>query len=158
MDQESLVIWGSLLVWLGAIILFLVMTRLLISRLKRLFHTRLHSSMEAAEFIVRTGQAPAAWAQRLLPTDPWEDHVKAFWRRAEIPAASPQTRCLRRLEELIRFFETAPVYQEPDARSMLLTELQARQEGWRRNGVVIAAERDAVTPPAVATQKIGGTG
>ncbi len=139
MDHESLVIWGSLLIWLAAITLFFILMRSLLARLSRLFHTRMRTSMEAAEIIVRTGQAPAAWRQRFLPTDPWPNQLQAVWDCFAPSEPDLEALCLDRLEHLIRFFETSPIVQGPDARSLLLTELRARQVYWKRHGVSMAS-------------------
>ncbi len=138
MDQESLVIWGSLLVWLGAITVFLFMMRSLLARLSRLFHTRMRDSLEAAELIIRTGQAPPAWQQKTLPTDPWSHHLQAAWDCLGTAETDWQALCLRRLEQLIRFYESSPVVQGADTRDLLLGELRARYEHWKRHGVSIA--------------------
>ncbi len=143
MDRESLVIWGSLLAWLGGTTLFLVMMRSLLARLSRVFHTRMRTSLEAAEFIIRTGQAPPAWQQRLLPTDPWSSHLQAVWDCLGTATWNRQALCLSRLEHLIHFFESSPVVQGTETRTLLLAELRAQYEHWRQHGVSIAPEPEA---------------
>ena len=138
MDQDSLVIWGSLLVWLGAITLFLVLMRSLLARYTRLFHARMRTYLESAEFIVRTGLAPPAWRQRWLAIDPWANHRWAQWGRAGSADMDRQQLCLRRLEHLIRFFEKSPVVQGSGTRALLLEALRAQHRQWTQHGVSIA--------------------
>ncbi len=147
MDQDSLVIWGSLLVWLGAITLFLVLMRSLLARYTRLFHARMRTYLESAEFIVRTGLAPPAWRQRWLTTDPWAHYRWPQWGRAGSLDMDRQQLCLKRLEHLIRFFEKSPVVQGTGARALLLAELRTQHQRWIQHGVSIApagAESDMV--------------
>ncbi len=147
MDRESLVIWGSLLVWLGAITLFLAMMRSLLARYTRLFHARTRAYLESAEFIVRTGRAPPAWHQRWLATDPWSHRRWIPWGRPDPGAGDRQQLCLSRLEHLIRFFERSPVVQGADTRALLLTELRTQYQCWTRQGVSIAPPDTESGPP-----------
>ncbi len=138
MDREAWIIWGSLFVWLGAITLFLAMMRSLLTRYTRLFHARMRTYLESAEFIVRTGLAPPAWRHRRLATDPWSKHR---WARRILTGPAQmdkQQLCLRRLEHLIRFFERSPVVQGPGTRGLLLEELRTQHQRWTRHGVSIA--------------------
>lgn len=138
MDREAWIIWGSLLVWLGAITLFLTMMRSLLARYTRLFHARMRNYLESAEFIVRTGLAPPAWRQRWLATEPWSKHR---WARRFLTSPGnmdKQQLCLRRLEHLIRFFERSPVVQDSGTRGLLLEELRTQHQRWTCHGVSIA--------------------
>lgn len=143
MDRDTLVIWVSLLIWVGGISLFLVMMRSLLARYTRLFHSRMRTSLETAEFVIRTGQAPPAWQQLLLPTDPWRNHLLAPWYRFTSEEMDLQLLCQSRMDDLIRFFESSPVVQGTETRSLLLAELRARREHWQQHGVSIAPESKA---------------
>lgn len=138
MDREFLTIWGSMLVWLGAITLFLTMMRSLVARYTRLFHSRMRTTLESAEFIVRTGLAPPDWRQRRLVTDPGSSHWLARWFSSGAEEMDIQRLCVRRLERLIHFFEKAPVVQGSGTRSLLLEELRAQHKLWTQQGVSIA--------------------
>jgi hypothetical protein len=67
----------------------------------------------AAEFILETHQIPAEWARR----------GRGF---RSMSKAVPLTR----LDELIRFFETCPFFEDEDARTDLLAQLRAERDVW----------------------------
>ncbi len=163
MDRDALVIGSSLLVWLGAIALFLALMRSLVARYTQLFHARMRASLESAEFIVRTGLAPPAWRQSWLVTDPWPTSRWMRGARSGSADRDGSQLCLNRLERLIRFFERSPVVQGADARALLLEELRTQHQQWTRHGVSIAPdhiEPDMKSPNRQASRriKIGFTG
>ncbi len=86
----------------------------------RVLGQTMHDQLKAAEHIVRTHQAPPAWAARLAPAG-----------RAG-PRAEDRARgaILRRLDRLISSLKTAPVFQDDEARRILLGELGRTRDMW----------------------------
>lgn len=156
MDRDSLIILGSLGVWLGAIMVFLLMTRSLMNRMGRLFHTRMREALEAAEHIVRTGHAPYAWQQAFVALDPWPCHLRAGMGFRPQAGTDREQLCVARLDTLIRFFEKTPAVQGADTRALLLAELRTQHARWIREGVSFApmTEEQAPSPASLKGEDV----
>ena len=84
--------------------------------------------------IVSTGGVPAAWREE-----------------AGAPPYLPETRrrLLRKLDDLIRSFERAPVFDSEETRRVLLADLRASRERWARGEwEALETERAEPIPPS----------
>ena len=76
---------------------------------------------KASERILETGQPPPGW-------------LNGGWRQ-RLPGASAtangEERALKRLDELIRFFENCSFYEDDFAREQHLSQLERLREAWQ---------------------------
>jgi hypothetical protein len=52
--------------------------------------------------------------------------------RQEKPETRTKTRVLKRLDELIDFFETSPFFQDEESRDVLLEQLSLERASWEK--------------------------
>src|SRR5512145_2028738 len=76
----------------------------------------------AAEEILNTGRVPAAWLRQRTPQAP----------DAAPPAPTPaeKRRLLRRLDDLARQFEHAPVFEDDESRTVVLAGFREIRDRW----------------------------
>ncbi len=119
----------SFLVMITILVLFIVFV-VLVSLLAvasarlmgRVMGRTVHDRLRAAEHIVRTHQAPPEWMGARRGADP-----AALAGRA---ADRARGALVRRLEQLISYLKTAPVFEDDNARAILLGELGRAREMW----------------------------
>lgn len=109
-----------------------------------------------AEFIVNQHHAPPAWTRPrrgfvwLMQSAP--GLLKRGRHRPDAAAddaSSPEkTRILKRMDELIRFFEESPFFEEEETRTLLLKELEAERTAWANKSLgEIVGSSDAMSSP-----------
>lgn len=76
---------------------------------------------KASEYILETSQPPPVW--RAPPR--WKRLLRAA------PETANEESMLRRLDELIRFFEHSSFYEDEFAREQHLTQLEGIRQAWR---------------------------
>ncbi len=78
------------------------------------------SYFKAGEYIIETGQAPPGW------------HAQPKWKRlfGKSPNQVNTADCLKRLDDLIRFFQHCSFFQDERAREELLSQLGRVREAW----------------------------
>lgn len=91
-----------------------------------------------AEFILEHHRAPAVWArpksflvllmQRSVSAS-LRDRIQQA-RKSENREAKTKIRVLRRLDELIDFFETCPFFRDEESRDVLLGKLSMERVNW----------------------------
>ena len=79
---------------------------------------------KASEYILETGQPPPEW----LADSAWKRLL-----RASASASGKETH-LKRLDELIRFFERSTFYDDDFARDEHLSQLESVRQSWRKDG------------------------
>ncbi len=86
----------------------------------RILGQTMHDQLKAAEHIVRTHEAPPAWAARFVRPG----------RTSGRGAARSRGALLRQLERLMASLKNAPVFQDNEARRILLGELGRTRDKW----------------------------
>ena len=130
------------MLWLWALLLlavlsgFVFLLKLAVTRMGGLVGRVTYERHTAAEGILATGRVPESWR-------------KAAGGGGAEPASPSELRLyLHRLDELMRYFEHAPVFDEEPTRRLLLEELRAARSRWER-GIWETPEgepREAVPP------------
>lgn len=85
----------------------------------RVMGRAVHDRLKAAEYIVRTHQAPSEWAT-VSPG------ALAGGRSADRARGS----LVRRLDKLVTYLKSAPVFEDDNARGILLGELGRARQMW----------------------------
>ena len=75
---------------------------------------------KAAEYILEHHQPPPAWQ-----TVPWRKRLFS-----QSPRQNTHADLLARLDELIRFFEHSPFFEDEWTRQQLLTQLDQERQNW----------------------------
>jgi hypothetical protein len=102
-----------LLVMLGFTMLF----RAAVGRMGQVVGKATYQRHTSAEEIVSSGRVPASW-RGARPGPPYADDARRVY--------------LRRLDDLIRYFGKAPVFDTEETRQLLLGQLRAARERWER--------------------------
>jgi hypothetical protein len=76
----------------------------------------------AAEELLNTGRVPAAWLRR---TSPAAADAASF-----APTPAEKRRLLRRLDELARQFQHAPVFEDDESRTVVLDGFKEIRDRW----------------------------
>jgi hypothetical protein len=108
-------IWITMLLFIGVTLLFSYLLKLSLDRIGKLVGKVTYERHSAAEEILATGGVPASWR-----------------RSTEGPPFAPdlERKLFRRLDELVKYFERAPVFEEEESRAFLLEELRAARVRW----------------------------
>jgi hypothetical protein len=109
-------LWLSMLVLLVAMVGFTLLFRWTVTRVGGVLGKATYERHSAAEEIVGSGRVPASWRGREEP--PYSQEAAGSF--------------LRRLDQLIRSFERAPVFDSEETRKMLLEDLRAARARWAR--------------------------
>ena len=104
-----------MLLFIGVTLLFSYLLKLSVDRIGKLVGKVTYERHSAAEEILATGGVPASWR-----------------RSAGGPPFVPELerKLLRRLDELVKYFERAPVFEDEESRAFLLDELRAARARW----------------------------
>lgn len=93
-----------------------------------------------AEFILERHRAPAVWARpksffvllmQRSRSASLRDRIQQA-RKGENRETKTKIRVLRRLDELIDFFETCPFFQDEESRDILLGKLSLERVNWEQ--------------------------
>lgn len=118
------------MVWVVSILVlavaFTVVTLLLTLYMRRVADVALTDQFRAAETIVN-GRIPDKWVLQIKRRIAWESRLP-FFRRS----VSGTELLLAKIDELYRFYENSPFYENAEARELLLTELRETRGGWAK--------------------------
>lgn len=110
-------IWLSMLLLLVAMLGLTLLLRFAVGRMGRVVGRATYELHTAAEEIVSSGRVPLSWRgshdQPPYPPDAGRGFV-------------------RRLDDLIRHFERAPVFDSEQTRALLLEDLRAARARWQK--------------------------
>lgn len=106
-----------------------------------------------AEFILEHHRAPAAWSRpksilvllmQRSGSVSLRDHLQYRGDR-EKREERTKTRVLRRLDELVVFFETCPFFQDEESRKVLLEKLHLERASWKQKKLDDIIAQDSPT-------------
>jgi hypothetical protein len=121
MDPRGAPCYDGSMLWLAGLLLivtfvgFTLLFKLGTSRMGALLGKATFDRHRAAEEILSSGRVPASW-QRVYGPPPYGSDL--------------QRRVHRRLERLLRYFKSAPVFDGEESRTVLMEELRAAQSRW----------------------------
>ncbi len=101
---------------LAIVVLLVLLARFAAAASGRVLGATTSARHKAAEHVIRTRRPPDEW-------------IAALPRR-DVRAESAQRALLGRLDKLIRYFTHASVFQDEDARRILLHELRKARDAW----------------------------
>lgn len=113
------------LVFLGAVVVFVLMFKVAMGYIGKRFGLTVRERHEAAQIIVETGLPPRQWrreAARASHTDRSDD-------------TSARRVLGNRVDQLTRYFRTAPVFDSEETRRVLLADLQDARDAWEKMAV-----------------------
>lgn len=84
------------------------------------------SYFQAAEYILETHQPPMTWTNTPVPLS------QRLFNRGKKKSSPDLSYLLRRMDELITFFEHSTFFQDEDARTALLEQLHNERSSWER--------------------------
>lgn len=127
-------IWLSVLLLLAAMLGLTLLLRYAVTRAGQVVGKSTYERHTAAEEILSSGGVPGSWrGGHLRPPYPPEAG-RGF---------------VRRLDELIRHFERAPVFDSEPTRQLLLEDLRAARARWEKGEWEVSeTEPPGVSPPS----------
>lgn len=105
---------------LFAIIAAVIIAAVIVRSTRRAAAAAITRHFKAAEYILAHHQPPPSWQ-----TPPWR---KRLFSQSPRPTANADM--LTRLDELIRFFEHSPFFEDEWTRQQLLTQLDQERQNW----------------------------
>jgi hypothetical protein len=105
---------------------FAIMVGFLIVYMRRVADVALTDQFRAAETIV-DGRVPDKWVVQINRRITWESRLPLFRR-----GVSGTELLLAKLDELYRFYENSPFFENAEARELLLTELRETRGRWAK--------------------------
>jgi hypothetical protein len=125
----------SLIIFVVGIALFTVGVRWGVVAIGKLLGRTVSERHHNAEYIISTGAVPEDWMA------PYFQKIDAIGANHELSAADRERRSaeieaqgkresLRRLDDLLKYFRRAPVFEDDTARQLLLGQLRSAKEVW----------------------------
>ena len=118
----------TLLIFVALSALFALAVRKGVGVVGKALGKTVHDRHKSAESILEDGHVPSWWYREVLVSrlrpgasvDPKDPEFRTRARR----------RFLKRLDGLLKYFDTAPVFESEEARRMLVRDLRAARERW----------------------------
>lgn len=104
------------LILLLFVVIFVFMSRLALKFAGRRFGKAMSERLISAQYIIETGKAPPPWTRGMSTARPG--------------GKQDRSRLLHRLDELIRSFSRAPVFEDEAARLLFLERLGKVRSAW----------------------------
>ena len=118
----------SVLIFFIAIAIFVLFFKMAMGYIGKVFGKTVYGRHKAAEHIVDTGRVPPEWRlraeQALRKTGP--PGSPSHRRTAE----REQEKILKQIEGLLKYFDTAPVFEDEPTKRMLIGELTEAKTRW----------------------------
>lgn len=111
--------WIFFLAFFVVVIIFVLAFKSAMRYIGKRFGETVRRRHEAAEHIVETGLPPAEWQQAAREQGSDSDKSDAARRRMT-----------KHVDGLLRYFQTAPVFDSEDTRRELLGELESARDNW----------------------------
>lgn len=129
---------SSILFWLGlwavALTLFLILSSALVYWGSHYFRQNVERNIQTATYLVHEKQVPETWRQ------PFCEKIQSLCQAGGTQVEIDQVRqkahkhCLRRLDDLIRFFQQSELVKRGQFQTNFLDELRALREHWDAQG------------------------
>jgi hypothetical protein len=107
---------GLFLTLLGFVVIFVLVSRFAVSFTARQFGKVVGERHMSAEYVMETGRAPPPWVRPALVAVGDDVQVRR--------------RLLHNLDELVRYFARAPVFENEPARVLFLERLETVRAAW----------------------------
>ena len=149
---------GPLLIFVVGIVLSTLLIKVIADWGERRFISAIEKTLDDAGYIANEEKLPEAWLQ------PFRERIDAIQRkdgsekRIDRVGHKARQRCLRSLDNLIKFFEKREITDNEQTRQLMLTSLQQQQDWvanatWQELLAPKASVPDAMEPATLSPQQ-----